>query len=68
MKNIFDVLRNKEQDILRIRKEVEALRVAARLLTDDMVPTAGNNKATHLVEMPDSDELLDIRVSEQPTA
>jgi hypothetical protein len=68
VKNIFEVLRSKEQEILRVRKELDALRIAARLLTDDMVPTAGNNKATHLVEMPDSDELLDIRASEQPTA
>lgn len=68
MKNIFDVLRNKEQEVLRVRKELDALRIAARLLTDDVVPSASNNKATHLVEMPDSDELLDIRVSEQPTA
>ncbi len=68
MKNIFEVLRSKEQEISRVRKELDALRIAARLLTDDLAPAAGNNKATHLVEMPDSDELLDIRVSEQPTA
>ena len=68
VKNIFEVLRSKEQEILRVRKELDALRIAARLLTDDMVPAAGNNKAPNLVEMPDSDELLDIRVSEQPTA
>ncbi len=68
MKNIFEVLRSKEQEILKVRKELDALRIAARLLTDDAAPFAGNNKATHLVEMPDSDELLDIRVSEHPTA
>jgi len=68
MKNIFDVMRSKEQEILKVRKELDALRIAARLLTDDLAPSAGNNKATHLVEMPDSDELLDIRASEQPTA
>ena len=66
MKNIFDVLRSKEQEILRIRKEVEALRVAARLLTEDSIP--GNGKTPQLLEMSESDELLDIRGSEQPTA
>ena len=66
MKNIFDVLRSKEQEILRVRKEVEALRVAARLLTEDSAP--GNGKSPQLLEMPESDELLDLRVSEQPTA
>lgn len=68
MKNIFDVLRNKEQEILKVRKELDALRIAARLLTDDAAPFAGNNKTSQLIEMPDSDELLDIRVSEHPTA
>ncbi len=67
MKNIFDVMRSKEQEILRVRKELEALRIAVRLLADDAAPVAGNNKAS-LLEMPESDELLDIRVSGQPTA
>jgi hypothetical protein len=67
MKNIYEVLRSKEQDMLRIRKEIDALRIAARLLSDDSVP-ATNGKASQLLEMPDSDELLDIRTSEQPTA
>ena len=68
MKNIFDVMRSKEQEILRVRKELDALRIAARLLVDDAAPVAGNHKAAQLLEMPDSDELLDIRVSDQPTA
>jgi len=68
MKNIFDVLRTKEQDILRIRKEIDALRIASRLLTEDSAPVAANGKASQLLEMPDSDERLDMRVSEQPTA
>ena len=66
MKNIFEVLRSKEQDILRIRKEIEALRIAVRLLAEDGI--SGDAKPTRLLEMPDSDELLDIRTSEQPTA
>ena len=32
MKNPYDVLRMKEQELLRLRKETEALRIAARLL------------------------------------
>jgi hypothetical protein len=32
MKNPYDVLRAKEQEMIRIRKEMEALRLAARLL------------------------------------
>jgi hypothetical protein len=67
MKNVFEVLRSKEQDVLRIRKEIDALRIAARLLTEDTAPIAANGKS-QLLEMPESDELLDIRTSEQPTA
>lgn len=66
MKNIYDVLRSKEQDLVRIRKEIDALRIAARLLSDDA--PAANGRASQLLEMPESDELLDIRTSEQPTA
>ena len=66
MKNIYDVLRNKEQELVRVRKEIDALRVAARLLSDDA--PAANGRASQLLEMPESDELLDIRTSEQPTA
>jgi len=35
MKNIFDVLKQKEAELQQIQKEVEALRVAARLLSDE---------------------------------
>lgn len=35
MKNIHDVLRQKELEIQQIQREIEALRVAARLLADD---------------------------------
>jgi len=66
MKNIYDVLRSKEQELIRVRKEIDALRIAARLLSDEA--PAANGKASQLLEMPESDELLDIRVSEQPTA
>ena len=66
MKNIFDVIRTKEQEITRVRKELDALRTVARLLAEDG-DGAGDSKS-RLLAMPDSDELLDLRVSEQPTA
>jgi hypothetical protein len=69
MKNIFEVIRGKEQEILRVRKELDALRIAVRLLADDSTSSPGNGKSSQLLEMPESDELLDLRTSsEQPTA
>jgi hypothetical protein len=35
MKNVFEVLRQKEMELARLEKEVEALRVAAPLLSDE---------------------------------
>jgi hypothetical protein len=35
MKNVYEVLRQKELEVSRLGKEVEALRVAAPLLADD---------------------------------
>jgi hypothetical protein len=35
MKNIYEVLRQKEDEIQQLQKDIEALRVAARLLADD---------------------------------
>lgn len=35
MKNIYDVLKQKEAQIQLIQREVEALRLAARLLAED---------------------------------
>ena len=32
MKNPYDVLRTKEQELITVRKEMDALRIAARLL------------------------------------
>jgi len=48
MKNIHEVLRIKEQQLQQIQKEIEALRVAARLLADesDMAPAAAARPAT----------------------
>ena len=35
MKNVFEILRQKESELRRLQQEVEALRIAARLLADD---------------------------------
>ncbi|HET7183250.1 MAG TPA: hypothetical protein VFI82_01095 [Terriglobales bacterium] len=35
MKNIYDVLRQKEAEIQQLQKDIEALRTAARLLADE---------------------------------
>jgi hypothetical protein len=35
MKNIYEVLRQKELELSRLEKEIEALRVAAPLLSED---------------------------------
>jgi hypothetical protein len=46
MKNVYEVLRQKELELARLEREVEALRVAAPLLSDDkeMLAEATNNK------------------------
>jgi hypothetical protein len=48
MKNVYEVLRQKELELARLEKEVEALRVAAPLLSDDKESLAEgtNNKPT----------------------
>jgi hypothetical protein len=48
MKNVYEVLRQKELELARLEKEVEALRVAAPLLSDDKesLIEATNNKPT----------------------
>ncbi len=35
MKNPFEVLKSKEQEVVKVRKEVDALRVAIRLIGDE---------------------------------
>ena len=46
MKNVFEVLRQKEIELARLEKEVEALRLAAPLLSDDKEPLADVPKPT----------------------
>jgi hypothetical protein len=40
MKNVYEVLRQKELELTRLEKEVEALRVAAPLLSEEKEPMA----------------------------
>lgn len=46
MKNVFEILRQKENELRRLQEEIEALRIAARLLADehDQVPAASGGK------------------------
>ena len=39
MKNIFEVMRQKEAEIQQLQREIEALRTAARLLVDENDPS-----------------------------
>ncbi len=55
MKNPYDVLRAKEQELLRVRKEMDALRISARLLGAEDTGAAngdGHPKVHRVVEMP----------------
>ena len=54
MKNPYDVLRTKEQELARVRKEIEALRIAARLLGAEDQAGDGDpeQKLRQVVEMP----------------
>jgi hypothetical protein len=55
MKNPYDVLRMKEQELLRVRKEMDALRVAARLLDAEdsrLAKSKGDSELPRVVEMP----------------
>jgi hypothetical protein len=46
MRNVYEVLRQKELELARLEKEVEALRVAAPLLSEDKEAEAVNGKPT----------------------
>ena len=53
MKNPIEVLRMKEQELLRVEKEIDALRITVRLLGEEN-PVAPNQKVDlrQLVDMP----------------
>jgi len=65
MKNVYEVLRQKELELARLEKEVEALRVAAPLLSEDnkeAVIEATNNKPTLASPIPSSQPQQPIRI------
>jgi len=53
MKNPFEVLKNKEQEMVKVRKEIDALRVTIRLIGDEVQPP-GESKVDlrSVIEMP----------------
>jgi len=52
MKNPFDVLRSKEDELSRVKQEVEALRITAKLLGEE--PSSGEPRIEYrqVVKMP----------------
>lgn len=53
MKNPMDVLRTKEQELAKVRKEVEALRITVRLLGDEgATAVEAKEEMPAVVEMP----------------
>ena len=46
MKNVYEVLRQKELELARLEKEVEALRVAAPLLSEESTGETTSSKPT----------------------
>ena len=53
MKDLWEVLRMKEQQLSRVKEEVDALRIAARLLGEDPSDQDDQQEDTpRVVEMP----------------
>jgi hypothetical protein len=52
MKNVYEVLRQKELELTRLEKEVEALRVAAPLLSEEKEPLTETPKPTLTASAP----------------
>ncbi len=54
MKNPFEVLKSKEQEMVKVRKEVDALRVTIRLIGDENGGPAAEPKVDlrSVIEMP----------------
>jgi hypothetical protein len=54
MKNPFEVLKSKEQEVAKVKKEVDALRVTIRLIGDENPAAASDAKVDlrSVIEMP----------------
>ena len=74
MKNVYEVLRQKELELSRLEKEVEALRVAAPLLSDDKDASSDTASAKPTLTTPAPTPQQPIRIPQpqvapvQPTA
>jgi len=54
MKNPTDVLRRKEAELERLKEEVEALRLAGRLLAEHKIDPAKPVKEGKILQMPEN--------------
>ena len=52
MKNPLEVLRMKEEEIQRVKKEIEALQITARLLNDSEESRDQKSEYRQLLQMP----------------
>ena len=52
MKNPMEVLRMKEQELVKVKREVEALQIVARLLSEESTSANNSKDLRQLVEMP----------------
>ncbi len=52
MKDPFEVLRAKEQELIRVRKEVDALRIVVKMLGDEEGQADGKAELRQVVPMP----------------
>jgi hypothetical protein len=53
MKNPFELLRTKEQEIVKIKREIDALRITVKLIGDDKTPSADTKvDLRSVIEMP----------------
>jgi hypothetical protein len=52
MKNLLDVLRTKEAEVLRLKREIEALKITARILSEDPTQAEKKTQYRQLLQMP----------------
>ena len=53
MKNPFEVLKTKEQEVAKVKKEISALRVTIQLIGDEKSSAADHQVALHsVIQMP----------------
>ncbi len=52
MKNPFEVLKSKEQEMVKVKKEVDALRVTIRLIGDENPAAEAKVDLRSVIEMP----------------